>query len=610
MTSRPTINSGMHDAPVYSAVPESRHFKTKEEFDEAVGKDFILHANQVTGRGERFLVGLSHGQSPAGPYRYILEHYSRLKNPGLIRYTFVHSRLKRQRDLEGVLDARQFLLELRRRNLITSENVLGTTLNRESIEAYAADMEEKLGAYLIEHKKEGFDYVFIASDPSGRIGAISRNSKSFGVEKIGMVVHDRSEKEITATPWFLSKSRRIAFLATKSDKRRALAWLFNSWGKPNESPSFIRFIPEVEKRVTVFIDDKALTWPQLVIKRQTPYGVSNIRVDTTFPFSEKKKEKLPVVLLIHGFLGLNTFDGLLTSISTHKYIAAAMHYGSIPSDLPPADYSEHVVLNIDAVVNYFGSLGHPVYIFDHSMANTYFLMIDRQYENLIGIRKYLRGRIGANPFFGEEAQHALIGFMDNVLLPSEQNLIEKAVFMAARNIIPWDFKKSVRRRSITMTEWFIHRDASTLDRVWKPIKDRIFQLMSGLGSLPNLDRVPITRALNRLPAKVFAIQTHSALLESTHWDDQKGIRICKEYGLPVLILKSEHDPVARYVPRFYDNSGVEIQDVTNFEETDPFREHLYHMVHPRTTARLIEAFIQKNENKRRESQEETLPVTA
>lgn len=70
------------------------------------------------------------------------------------------------------------------------------------------------------------------------------------------------------------------------------------------------------------------------IKRETPYGTSNIVVDLVNPYKENAKEKLPVVLLIHGFLGLNSFSGLLTSLPATKYIAAAMHYGSIPNDLP------------------------------------------------------------------------------------------------------------------------------------------------------------------------------------------------------------------------------------------------------------------------------------
>jgi len=42
-------------------------------------------------------------------------------------------------------------------------------------------------------------------------------------------------------------------------------------------------------------------------------------------------------------LGLNSFDGVLAAMPTHQCIGAAMHYGSIPYDLPPKLYSDHVV---------------------------------------------------------------------------------------------------------------------------------------------------------------------------------------------------------------------------------------------------------------------------
>ena len=81
-----------------------------------------------------------------------------------------------------------------------------------------------------------------------------------GFSTAAAVVHDRKEKELTIAPWFLLKTKRVAFLATKSDKRRALAWLFYRWGRHDESPSFLRYIPDVEKVMTVFIDNKAMTW--------------------------------------------------------------------------------------------------------------------------------------------------------------------------------------------------------------------------------------------------------------------------------------------------------------------------------------------------------------
>ncbi|MNC99185.1 hypothetical protein D3C83_173830 [compost metagenome] len=64
-------------------------------------------------------------------------------------------------------------------------------------------------------------------------------------------------------------------------------------------------------------------------------------------------------------------------------------------------------------------------------------------------------------------------------------------------------------------------------------------------------------------------------------------------GIPILILKSEKDIVAKYVPRIYEGSTAQVMDITNDAETDLFREHLYHMIHPRNTAKIIDDFIQK-----------------
>ena len=185
--------------------------------------------------------------------------------------------------------------------------------------------------------------MFIATDTAGRVAGITRFSEAFDVEEIGCIVEDRKEKELTLTPYFIKKTRHIAYLATKAEKRRALAWLYYRWGNPNQSPSFLRFMDDAEKRLKVFIDDKALTWPKIVLERETQYGPSRITVDLPKPYKEFKGTKLPVVLLVHGFLGLNSYDGLLTAIPTKKYIAAAMHYGSVPHDLPIKDYSEHIV---------------------------------------------------------------------------------------------------------------------------------------------------------------------------------------------------------------------------------------------------------------------------
>ena len=350
--------------------------------------------------------------------------------------------------------------------------------------------------------------------------------------------------------------------------------------------------------MTVFIDDKALTWPQVEVLRETPYGTSTIRIDVAKPYNPNTKEKLPVVLLIHGFLGLNSFDALLTAIPTTKYLAAAMHYGSIPQALPVEEYSRHVVQNINAVVEYFGSKGHPVYIFDHSMSNIYFLMMDRDLEDLPGIKMYLRGRIGANPFFGEEAKHALLGFLDNVIIPSlslAQSRTEKTLFLAFRRIVPMDSRYGVRKRGIRLSDMLIRNDSARRDRIWALAKERILYLMSNMDSLPHLNRIPIERALNHLPAKIFAIQTYSALLESKAFDKQEGLVNIPKHNIPVLILKSEKDGVARFVPRLFTGEGIKVIDITDLKETDLFREHLYHMVHPRQTTVIIDEFIQETE---------------
>ncbi len=590
------------DIQLHYQAPDTRYYKTKEEFDEAVGRDFIKHANQASKEKRKFLVCLSHGQSPAGPYEYILQHFHKIKTPQYIYFAFLNSPLKSQEGLQGIMDAGSFLKRLLRDGFIKKEQVFGRNIEQESLEEYAVAYNDALAEFLEKNKKTGFDYVFLASNPRGRIGGIERNSKSFDSKGISVIVTVNKEKELTTTPHFLLKSRRIAFLATKSDKRRPLAWLYSTTGKPNESPSFIRFIDNVKERMTVFIDDKALTWPEIEIKRETPYGVSTIRVDLANPYRENAKEKLPVVLLIHGFLGLNSFDGLLTSLPSTKYIAAAMHYGSIPSDLPIDDYSHHVALNIQAAVEYFGAKGHPVYIFDHSMGNTYFMMIDQQLQDYPGIQQYLCGRIGANSFFGEEAKHALLGFLDSVIIPSmtfSGNLVEKSVLVALRRVIPLDSRSGVRKRAIGLTERLIAKDAGERSMVWKAVKERIVYLMTNMDSLPHLNRIPIEKALNKVPPKIFAIQSHSALQQSMAFDKQEGLVNTPKWNIPVLFLKSDRDGVAKFVPRLCQGSNVEVIDITDKNEKDLFREHLYHMVHPLHTAQLIDEFITKAENKRK-----------
>lgn len=579
-------------------VPNTKYFLTTEQFNKGVGTHFIKHANRTLEKGQKFMVGLSHGQSPTGVYQYIFEHYSELKNRENILYTFVNSPSLRQRSLEGVMDAREFVKKLFRNRLITREQIIGYSFSHESMEAYVAEFNQSVSTYLKEHNKEGFDYVFLSCNPRGMVAAIERKSTAFDSTEIVVVVDSNKQKKITGTPYFLMRSKRIAFLATKADKRRPLAWLFAIDAKPNESPGFLRYIPSVQKRMTVFVDDKALTWPQVEVKRETPYGISTIRVDTANTYKENAKEKLPVVVLIHGFLGLNSYDGLLSIIPSHLYIAAAMHYGSIPNDLPPAEYSHHIASNIDAVVDYFGSKGHPVYIYDHSMGNIYFMMIDREWNKYPAVKKYLRGRIGANPFFGEEAKHATIGFLDNVILPSLKHIkgfAAKTMLVTLRRVIPLDSKNGVRKRGIQLSDWLISKESNMRERIWMAAKERILYLMTNMDSLPHLNRIPIERALNRLPAKVFAIQTHSALEQSIPFDKQKGLVNVPNKNIPVLILKSERDGVARFVPRIYEGKNIEVMDVTNHNEYDLFREHLFHMAHPHRATRIIDEFIRKTE---------------
>lgn len=582
------------------AAPDTRYFKTQIDFDKAVSKDFINAANQVTLKKQKFLVCLSHGQSPAGAYQQIVHFYQKIKKPENVFYAFLNSPLKSQENLENVFTATVFLEKLLQKNFITPNQILADFDNMQDIDAYATTLNDTLEEFIQANNKTGFDYVFMASNPKGSIGAIERNSSAFQSDKIIDVVNISGEKKITVTPQFLLHAKRIAFLATKADKRRPLAWLYSTTGKEHESPSFIRYIENVEERVAVFIDDTALTWPQIEIKRETPYGVSKIRVDVTYPYKENAKVKLPVIVMVHGFLGLNSYDGLLTTIPTTKYIAAAMHYGTIPTDLPLDDYSKHVAQNIDAVIGFFGAKGHPVYLFDHSMGNIYFLMMDKNPNDYKNVKKYLRGRIGANPFFGEEAKHALLGFLDNVIIPSmsfTENPIEKSLVLSFRRVAPLDSKSGVRKRGINLAKTLVGKEESNTNATWDLIKSRIVFLMSNMDSLPHLNRIPIEKALNKVPAKVFGIQVYSALKESIQFDKQTSLVNSKIHNIPILILKSERDGVAKFVPRIYENEyDVEIVDVTNYADKDLFREHLYHMVNPQQTVAIIDKFISKIEN--------------
>ncbi len=582
--------------------PETRYFKTRAEFDVAIGRDFLTHANIVTRNGGIFIVGLAHGQSPSGAYKYILENFHEIEFSNLLYFTATNSHLKRQRDLKskGIIDATEFLKEMLNRKYISKEQIIGKRYNREKMQDYADDYNEEFSQFLLKNEKSGFDYVFTASDSRGRVAGIARNSTAFESKEVMVVVSEREEEELTMTPHFLLKSKRVAFLATKADKRRPLAWLYSKWGKKHESPSFLRHIGYVQKRLTVFVDDTALTWPQIKLVRKSDYGESTIKVDLATPYNEKAKKKLPVILLIHGFLGLNSFDGLLTALPSRKYIGAAMHYGTIPNKLPPELYSKHIVKNIDTVVKHFGEKGHNVYIFDHSMGNIYFLMMNADFDNLPGIKKYLKGRIGANPFFGSESKHAFFGFLDNIIIPSfslMKNPIGKSTLVTARNVVlPLMPEFEIRRQGIQWTGMAIRRNSIVNNNLWKAIKIRVLDLMTGLDSFPALNKIPIERALSRLPVKVFAIQIYAALIESEKLRRKKSLQDIEAHGLKVMILKSEKDGIAKYAPKYYRSNIVKVIDVTNEHEKDLFREHLYHMVNPLKTTKIIDEFVSSIEN--------------
>jgi hypothetical protein len=584
-------------------MPETRYFSSAEAFHQAVADDFIQQVNNVTVAGQLCLVGLSHGISPAGAYALILQQYHRLKHPDRIRYTFVNSQLPSQKiSPPHILNASRFIQQLFKKGLINRKQILGSSLDRMSIEQYVPQFNDMIRRFLQQENKPGLDYVFLACNPQGRVAGIERQSPAFSQDEIASLIPADDDWEMTATPWFLLQSARIAFLATKADKRRPLAWLYSEKPQRLESPGFLRFLPEIEKRLCVFMDDHALTWPQIEITRETPYGSSIIRIDTAIPFNEKEKDKKPVLLLLHGFLGLNSFDGLLAGIPTHQVIACALHYGSIPNDLPPAEYSEHITRNIEATIAFFGQKGHPVYFFDHSMGNIYLMMIEKRLEKYPLVKKYLCGRIAANPFFGSECKHAILGFMDNVIIPSLSlwsDLSTKSLMLSMRAIIPLDSKKSVRRRSIHLTEWLIRKESAVRDSIWSAVKKQILYLMSALDAMPHLNRIPIEQALNRLPAKVFAIQVHSALLVSLEFDNHPPLQGFAEAQIPVLVLKSDRDGVARFVPEIYNHPKTVIRDVTRPKEKDLFREHLYHMVCPAETIAIIDHFITACETTRK-----------
>jgi hypothetical protein len=135
--------------------------------------------------------------------------------------------------------------------------------------------------------------------------------------------------------------------------------------------------------------------------------------------------------------------------------------------------------------------------------------------------------------------------------------------------------------------------------IWRAIKARVLYLMGKLGSVPEMNKIPIEKALNRIPPKVFAIQCSSALQESIAFDKQVGLTNMLKHNIPVMILKSDKDGIAKFVPRLYKSTAnAKIVDVTNPEEKDGFREHLYHMIEPEKTAKIIGDFVDGIEGKK------------
>lgn len=576
--------------------PKTIHASNQAEFSAAVGIDFINTVNEVTNKGDKFLVGLSHGISPSGPYQYILDHYDQIKHPELIHYTFVNSKLQRQRGLVGFRDAVSFIKELLRSEKITKDQIIGRTVDRENLDVYRKGINKLLRDYFKNSEKRGLDYVFLASDPNGLVAGITRESSAFRSKEFVVKVEDTKEPELTFTPYFLKQSTRIAFLATKADKRRPLAWLYYKWATPDKSPEFLRFIDDVDTRMTVFIDDRALTWPQIILSRRTDYGSTTIKIDTADPFSVEQNNT-PIVLMIHGFLGLNTFDALLSFSPSNKYIPAAMHFGTIPHNLPLEEYSQFVVENIDYVVDYFGKKGHPIYIFDHSMANTYMLMVDAKMDELKGIKQYLKGRISSNPFFGSEVKHATMNFLDKILLPSRLSFSDRLVFLSSKKLISPQSKNFNRELSILLNTWLVTKDNIITEKVWNEVKKRVLTILTSLDSLPELNKIPLTHTVMKLPIKLFAIQIQSALRESKNIEKLEKLKNYEKYKIPTLVLKSSIDPIAKFVFHPYENTAnCTILDITNFDERDLFKEHLYYMIRPQTTIKIIEQFVELREN--------------
>ena len=227
-------------------------------------------------------------------------------------------------------------------------------------------------------------------------------------------------------------------------------------------------------------------------------------------------------------------------------------------------------------------------------------MQDKNLDKLQGIKKYLKGRIGINPFFAEEAKHASLGFLDYVIIPALRFKTSpgwKTAVMATRALMPLDTKRGARKKGIKVTKYLIKENGKDNNTVWVSLKERILQILTTMDSLPFVNIIPLKNALSRLNSKLFAIQIYSALTDYYDFDGQEGLQNFDETKLPILIIKSERDAVAKFVPRLYSGENVEILDVTRYNEKNLFREHLYHMLYPKKTVEIVSEFISKVEAK-------------
>src|SRR5690606_36645453 len=149
-----------------------------------------------------------------------------------------------------------------------------------------------------------------------------------------------------------------------------------------------------------------------------------------------------------------------------------------------------------------------------SMANTYMLMGEYQMDKLNGFRKYLKGRIAANPFFGYEVKFTTLNFLDKVLIPYKLNIPEKIFFNSTRKLVAPQSKLFNREASIKLMTYLVSKDNIITERMWTEIKRKTLSVINGLDSVPVINKLPLQTTILKLPMKLFAIQVQSALRES------------------------------------------------------------------------------------------------